>query len=102
MTTAYEIPLSPQPQRFSISLGGQDYQLTWRWNVAGGCWNLTVADSLGNALVSNIPVVTGLDLLAPHRHLGIPGAIVVQTDNDPDVVPTLVNLGERGHVYFVP
>lgn len=98
--SVFQIPLRPRAQTFSIALAGVTYRLTWRYNSAAGCWMLSIADANGVRMASNIPVVTGRDLLEPFRYLGIGGAIVVQTDNDPDAVPTYANLGRDGKVYF--
>jgi hypothetical protein len=101
MTTAYEIPLSPKPQQLSISLSGQTYilRLTWCWPVQA--WVLDVSDSVGNALVSGVPLVTGADLLEQFEYLGIGGQLIVQSDASVDVVPTFTSLGQRSHVFYV-
>ena len=52
----FEIPLSPIPQVFAISLGGEDYRLTLQYRDG---WILDVADDLGKPLVSGLPLVTG-------------------------------------------
>jgi hypothetical protein len=99
--TAYEIPLSAKPQTFSIALGGVTYKMTLRWNVPAAAWMLDIADATGNPMVGSIPLVTGVDLLGQYAHLGFIGQLVVQTDHDPDAVPTFDNLGTTGHLYFV-
>jgi hypothetical protein len=102
MPAIYEIPLTPNPQTFTVAMAGKNYQLTvqWRDAVEGG-WVLDIADSLGNPLVQGIPLVTGADLLAQFAYLGIAGQLRVQTDNDPDAVPVFGNLGATSHLYFV-
>lgn len=99
----YEIPLTPAPQRFSISLAGTFYRLAilWRDNAQGG-WVLDIATQDGTPIIGGIPLVTGCDLLAQYKYLGLGGALVVQTDHDPDAVPTFANLGVQGRLYFVP
>jgi hypothetical protein len=99
--TAYEIPLSAKPQAFSIALGGVTYKMTLRWNVPAAAWMLDIADATGNLMVGSIPLVTGVDLLGQYAYLGFTGQLVVQTDNDPDAVPTFDNLGSTGHLYFI-
>lgn len=98
---AYEIPLSPEPQRFSIQLGGVEYRMRLSWSQHQTCWCLEISDSAGNAILQGIPVVTGVDLLAQHRHLGFTGSLLAQTDYDPSAVPTFDNLGSTGRLYFV-
>jgi len=99
--TAYEIPLSSQPQLFNIQLAGKTYFLTIRWNTAALYWVLDIADQDRAPVISGIPVVTGLDLLGQYAYLEFGGMLIVQTDGDPDVVPTYANLGSEGHIYFL-
>lgn len=97
----YEIPLSAEGQRFSISLSGTEYQLRVQWrNAADAGWTLDISDSSGNAIVNGIPLVTGCNLLAPYGHLGFTGVLWVQTTADPDAVPTFDNLGDASHLYW--
>lgn len=102
MSTALEIPLSGQAQTFSITLAGTEYQLTFLWrDAAGGGWVLDLADAAGNQLLSGIPLITGVDLLAQYSYLNIPGQLWVMSDGDPAAVPTYSNLGSTSHLYFV-
>lgn len=101
MTTYYEIPLSPTPQTFTITLAGVIYQMTVKWNWVNASWVLDIADASGNALLVGIPLVTGVDLLEQYGYMGFGGQLVCQTDNDPDAVPTYANLGTTGHLYFI-
>lgn len=98
---AFTIPLRPKAQRFSIQLSGVTYNMTWRFNSAAGCWMLDIADVSNVPLVNSLPLVTGRNLLDQLEYIGISGALVVQTDNDPDAVPTFENLGKDGRVYYV-
>jgi hypothetical protein len=97
----YEIPLSPQPQTFTVALGGTDYRLTFYWSTPANCWMLDLADANSNPMVQGIPVITGLDLLYQYKYLSVAGSLVVQTDYDTQAVPTFENLGVTGRVYFV-
>lgn len=101
MATIMEIPLSGVPESFAISLAGIEYRLAVRWRDPAPGWVLDIADSSGNAVLSGVPLVTGADLLGQHKHLGIGGALYVQTDGNPDAVPTMANLGTGSHLYFV-
>lgn len=101
MATAYLIPLQDTNQTIQIMLAGTLYTLTVRWNDMNQAWTLDIADASGVAIVSGIPVITGPDLLAPYKHLGIGGQLVAQTTNDTDAVPTFDNLGSTGNLYFV-
>lgn len=102
--TPVEIPLSPQPQNFSIVLSGVEYHLTFKWNDADlGGWTMDIAGAdNGPTIIAGIPLITGADLLAQYRHLGIKGALIVQTDNSRDLTPTFDDLGQESHLYYLP
>lgn len=100
--TAYRIPLSSVPQSLSISLAGVEYQLTVRWADAAesGWWlDIDLPDN-GGAVLHSIPLVTGVDLLAPYAYLGIGGGLVVWAD-DTDLPPGQDTLGNGVDLYFV-
>lgn len=97
----YEIPLSPDPQSFSITLGATEYRLSLLYlDTEEGGWLLDIGDTNGNAIVNGIPLVTGHDLLEQYAHLGFAGTLTVSTDADPDAVPTFDNLGLASHLFF--
>ena len=96
-----EIPLTAESQTFGIPLAGTTYRLTVMWRDPAPGWVLDIADASGVPMVQGIPLVTGANLLGQHAHLGFGGALYVQTDNDPDAIPTLDNLGGSSHLYFV-
>jgi len=97
----FEIPLSPSPQTFTISLSGTDYRLTVQWrNAEGAGWILDIADSGGSPIIEGIPLVTGVNLLEQYDYLGFTGVLWVQTTADPDAVPTFDNLGIGSHLYW--
>jgi hypothetical protein len=99
--TPYEIPLSPEPQTFSIELNGVSYRMTVYWNPSSGCWILDIRDAQNADVLLGIPIVTGVDLLGQYDYLGFGGSLVAQTDHDPLAAPTYDNLGQTGHLYFV-
>lgn len=99
---AYEVPLSPEPQRFNLTMAGADYICYAQWNVPAACWVLSISDADEAAILHGIPLVTGIDLLAQYKHLGFGGSLLVQTDYDADAVPTFANLGVTGRLYFIP
>jgi hypothetical protein len=98
----YQLPLSNVPQSFQIALGGKEYILTCKWNDADeGGWVLDFADAItGLAIAANIPLVTGVDILAGLEYLEWGGSLIVFTDGDDFAVPTLSNLGVESNVYF--
>ncbi|WP_343724943.1 phage baseplate plug family protein [Herbaspirillum huttiense] len=101
MSTNYEIPLTAEPQAFSIALAGTTYQFTVRWNAISAAWIIDIADASGAAIVSGIPMVTGVDMLEQFDYLNFGFQLVAQTDNDPDAVPDFAGLGTTGHLYAI-
>ena len=93
----YEIPLTPEPQAFSITLAGRELRLVFRWaeslepDVPGG-WLLDILDAPDDTapLVCGIPLTAGCDLLAPYGYLEFSGALYLDGE-DP---PAQDNLGE--------
>lgn len=103
MPNIFEIPLTVgTPQSFLVSLAGVQYRLTLRYrNAIDGGWVLDIASATRVPIIEGIPLVTGADLLAQYKHLGIAGRPWVQTKDNPDAVPTFDNLGDAGKLYFV-
>lgn len=100
--TIYPFSLQPNPQKFTISLGGIQYTFTLRYrNTVEGGWILDIGDSQNNPLVQGIPLVTGASLLGQYAYLGIGGDLWCSTTSDPDAPPTFDNLGTDGNLYFV-
>lgn len=101
--TLSEIPLTPAlAQSFTISLAGVLYRMTIRYRENGGAgWLLTIAQPDGTILLDGRPLTTGRDLLEQFRYLGIGGGLIMQTDGDPDAVPTFENIGIQSHMLFV-
>jgi hypothetical protein len=98
--TVYEIPLTPEPQTFSISLVGTVYQMTINWNQYGSYWVLDIADAQGNDILCGLPLLPGFDIFGQYQYLGFGGQLFVQTDFDPVAPPTYTNLGVTSHLYF--
>ncbi|OWT69207.1 MULTISPECIES: hypothetical protein [unclassified Achromobacter] len=98
--TAYEIPLSSDSQRFTITLAGVVYSMALTWRSGTG-WVLDIADATSLPLVSGIPLVTGVDLLGQYSYLGIGGRLIVLVDGDIAAVPDYDGLGTEGKLYFV-
>jgi hypothetical protein len=101
VSTAFEIPLQPEAQQFTIPLAGVTYTLKLQWCAPATCWIMEIMDSQQDLIVGGIPLVTGADLLAQLEYLGIGGELIVQSDFAPDTVPNYASLGSTGHLYFV-
>lgn len=103
--TYFEIPLSPSPQTFAITLNGIAYNLTFVYRMSpdgDGGWIMDIADGNSNPLACGLPLVTGSDILGQFRYLGIGGALAVGTDGTPLDVPAFTDLGVTSHLYFIP
>lgn len=102
MPIVYELPLAPVAQTFSTSVAGRGVRITLAWRNAGGSgWCMSLADENGTPLLSEVPLVTGCDLLGQHKHLGLLFEIWVQGDPDPAEVPTYAGLGTQAKLYAV-
>lgn len=99
MSSKFEIPLTPVPQSFFVSLVGVQYQFTLQWRDPAG-WFLDIGDANSSPLVSGIPLVTGVNLLAQYAYLRFGFELWVQTDAA-DAPPTYTNLGTQSHLYAV-
>lgn len=97
------LPLTNIPQSFEITLAGVDYTMTVKWNDSfEGGWVFDLSDVNTNLpVVSNVPFITGANLLSGLDYLGIGGELWVYTDGDETAVPTLENLGVESNLYFV-
>ena len=88
------IPTSPLPQRFLITLAaGQTYQMVTQYRDAPEAgWTLDIGEPDGTAIISGIPLVTGINLLAQYQHL-IVGSLFVLSDADMWAAPGFADLG---------
>lgn len=100
-TLYFEIQLTPNAQKFLITLASVQYRLTLIYRTATeGGWFLDISDSSDTPILHGIPLVTGADLLEPYPDLNFGGSLYVTTDGDPIAVPTFDNLGTASHLYF--
>jgi len=100
-----EVPLTPQPQSFQITLGGNQLNLTFLYRDAEmGGWTVDIYNSAHLPIVCGVPLITGADLLAQYAYLEFGGQLWVVSDGYPTAVPTFFNLGvvPGGHLYWIP
>lgn len=95
-----EIPLSADNQIFTLRLGGRQVRLRVIYRDEAG-WILDLLQTDNSAIINGIPLVTGVDLLAPYAHLGFTGGLYVVSDDEAHEYPTKTNLGYQSHLYFV-
>ena len=98
--TISEIPLSPDNQQFNISLANTTYKMRLLWRDAAG-WIMDMQDSGGNPMITGIPLVTGVDLLAQYAFMGFGFSLYVGCDDSAQEYPTKVDLGNGSHLYIV-
>lgn len=99
-TTISEIPLSPDNQQFNISLADTTYKMRLLWRDAAG-WVMDMQDSGGNPMITGIPLVTGVDLLAQYAFMGFGFSLYVGCDDATQEYPTKIDLGNGSHLYIV-
>lgn len=98
----FRIPLTTEPQRFNITLKEQALIMQVRWNHEGESWVFDMFEGeTETPILLNMPLVTGVDLLAQHKHLNFSGSLVVTTDGNVDAEPMLDNLGEESNIYYI-
>ncbi|GLQ96481.1 phage baseplate plug family protein [Dyella mobilis] len=97
----FEIPLAGVSTTFQTTILNVVYTLTLQWRNAAGLWFLDIADASANPIVSGLPLVTGADLLEQYGYLEFGFELWVQSDVNPDDLPTYENLGTSSHLYVV-
>lgn len=97
MASFFEIPLSPIPQIFTISLGGQDYRFRLQYREG---WMMDLDSADGRMLVAGAPLVAGTDLLGQYKHLGFEGELWVINASMSDEPPSYEGLGSESRLYW--
>lgn len=95
-----EIPLNPYPERFSITLDDKEFTIVTSWCTPAAAWTVTIADTAGPVL-SGVPLIPGVNLLAQYPNLGFKGQLVAQVDHNKDAVPNYQGLGTTSHLYYI-
>lgn len=102
----FEIPTQPAAQTFLVTLQGVEYRFTLTYKSAPhdgeewGGWLLDLNRG-GVRILSGIPLVTGADLFAQYRYLGLTGSLIVSTPGDESRRPTFEGLGTETRLYYV-
>lgn len=98
-----QVPLLPQPQKFSIVLLGITYNMRTRWSNLSNAWMLDISDADLVPIVGSIPLVVGADLLEEYEYLNIEGGLWVQNTTGPaDDVPGFNDFGSIARLLFIP
>lgn len=99
MTDVFRIPLSNIPQTFSIDINGVEYIMRCQYNTFIHTWCIDIEYG-GQTLIACLPLVTGVDLLSQHKHLGIDVQLRVATDGNEYETPTLESLGNESNLFY--
>lgn len=97
---ANEIPLSPDNQQFTTDINGVSYQIRSLWRDNAG-WVVDLMDASGAPVVSDIPLVTGANLLSQYAYLNLGFGLVVVCDDPSQDYPTKTDLGIKSHLLVV-
>lgn len=94
-----EIPLTSSPEQlFSVTLGGEKYDMRVTINSRTGVWSLSLGQD-GETLVDGVALVGGVDVFAPYN-IGIENAYVVNLD-EPNLDPGRDNLGAVSKLFIL-
>ena len=97
MAQQYEIPLSGKAQQFGISVLDVNYTMRVQYAAAQDAgWFLDIANEAGEAILTGLPLLPGVDLLAPHRHLGMGITLSITGDT----APAYADLGTNARLIF--
>lgn len=103
MSIPIAVLLTSGNQRFTLLIDGVEYAFVLRWNNAPlGGWVLDIYRDASTPLVAGLPLVTGADMLAQHRHLGIPRQLILAMDGDLDATPRYDQIARDANLYLVP
>jgi len=94
-----EIPLSPDNQRFAISINNTNYKMRILWREIN--WILDIQDENGTDIITGIPLVTGVNLLAQYAWLRFDFGLWVVSDSVLNEAPGQFDLGYAAHLCIV-
>lgn len=81
----YIIPLTTDPnQTFSSTIPVDGKNITFyfflRFNTEAGYWALDIMDKNKNTILSSVPLISGINLLAQYSYLNIGSAYIAKID----------------------
>lgn len=84
MAANVKIPMSSESSfTESVTLDGNEYILSFKWNTRGAFWSMDIADANSSALVSGIRLAVSFPLNIQHPQLGMPIGIFIVYDSNP-------------------
>lgn len=94
-----EIPLTPDNQQFNMVINNAAFRLKILWRER--YWVMDMLDGEDNVIISGIPLITGVNLLAQYPALKFGFALVVICDDPAQALPTKTDLGVASHLYII-
>jgi hypothetical protein len=104
LTQVLEIPLSPRPQIFQLTLRGVTYTWQLYWLVPTRTWVVNINDAAGTPIINGLPLLPGSNLLGQFGYVGIGGVLFAYTDHTGIIKNDQLDyahLGITGHLYWV-
>lgn len=101
--TLFECPTRVDISAYSytIQLDGSVFQLTFTYNDRMSKWMISIADSAGNPLVGEIPVMVNYPLFNRYKVAGLPlGMLFAYDTANTNTDPTRYELGQRVRLYY--
>ena len=104
--SALTIPCEPRGQALwtqTVTLGGRDYELTFRWSQRMGRWSLDVADQSGAPIVSGQVLAPGFGVLRGSIDTRRPAGdlVLLDTQAPPITDPSFTSLGDRHQLLYL-
>lgn len=95
-----EVPLTADNQTFSVTLGGKSWYMRLLWRDVAG-WILDIYDANNVPVLTGVPLIPGVNLLAQYPSLPFDGMLAVGVATEAPAYPTQVNLGTASRFYFI-
>lgn len=96
--TLSEIPLTPDNQQFNAVINHKNYRIKILWRES--CWVMDLMDEQKKVIISGIPLITGVNLLAQYNWMDFGFALFVGCDDPMQEMPTKTDLGLTSHLYI--
>ncbi len=98
-----KIPIANElgAQQFTIELDGNVYNFHFRYNYRMSLWIMDIHDEEDDALLTGIPLVTGVNLLHQYVAEELPtGHLIVVNETD-DTAPDRYTMGKEAFIYYL-
>ena len=87
--------------QYVIALDGTNYTLTYTFNSRMNKWFLDLADSVGNEIVCQVPIIASWPLFDRFNDLAVPpGTLFCFDSSNSDTDPGQFDLGDRCLIYY--